>query len=51
MTTTSLLAFMENHPRCAIAGPRMHAPGGELDRNSQHDLSLVRMVFQAVGVS
>ena len=49
VTTTSLLAFMADHPRCAVAAPRMVAPGGVLDRNSQHDLSLTRMVFQAAG--
>ncbi len=48
-TTSALLRFIGDHPRCAIVGPAMVTPAGDLDRNSQHDLSLVRMLFQAIG--
>ncbi len=48
-TTTMLLRFGSAHPRCAVVAPRMTTSKGLIDRNSQYDLSLVRMTFQAIG--
>ena len=48
-TATSLLRFMTSHDRCAMVAPRMVTATGSIDRNSQHDVRLARMAFQALG--
>jgi GT2 family glycosyltransferase len=48
-TVSNAIAFLEQLPRAAVVGPRMLLPDGTLARNSQHSLSVVRMVAERVG--
>lgn len=48
-TTSLLLEFLRTRPRCAMVGPRLFTPDGGIERNSQHELRLSRMLFQALG--
>jgi GT2 family glycosyltransferase len=49
LVVSRLSQFMDTHPRCAIVGPRLVTPEGELEPSSQRDLSLIRMACQAMG--
>lgn len=48
-TTTDLLQFLDDRPAAAMVAPRLYTADGDVERNSQHDLTLPRMAFQAIG--
>lgn len=48
-TSASLVRFLADRPRGALVGPRMVDEQGRLYRNSQRDLSFVRLMFQSLG--
>jgi GT2 family glycosyltransferase len=48
-TVGKSIGFLERHQRAALVGPRMLYPDGSLCRNSQHFVSLVRMIATSLG--
>jgi GT2 family glycosyltransferase len=49
-TVGALLEFLEGHPLAGAAAPRMTGADGTPFPNSQHDLSLGRLVAESVGL-
>jgi GT2 family glycosyltransferase len=48
-TVGQAVRFLEEHPAAALVGPRMVHPDGSVYRNSQHALTLSRMIAERVG--
>jgi GT2 family glycosyltransferase len=48
-TPSQLLDFLAGHPCAGLAAPRMVYADGRLYRNSKREVSLVRMMFEALG--
>jgi GT2 family glycosyltransferase len=48
-TVSKAIEFLDERPRAAVVGPRMLSPDGTLYRNSQHSVSIVRMVTERIG--
>jgi N-acetylglucosaminyl-diphospho-decaprenol L-rhamnosyltransferase len=48
-TVSKATEFLDARPRAAVVGPRMLSPDGTLYRNSQHSISILRMVAERIG--
>ncbi len=46
-----LVAYMDGHPRCGAAGPRLLLPSGELDLACRRSLAFDAFVYRMVGLS
>lgn len=47
----SLAAYMDSHPRCGAAGPRLLLPNGELDLACRRSLALDAFIYRMLGLS
>jgi GT2 family glycosyltransferase len=46
-----MLAYMDSHPRCGAAGPRLVLPTGELDLACRRSLALDAFIYRMLGLS
>ena len=46
-----LVAYMDDHPRCGAAGPRLLLPSGELDLACRRSLALDAFIYRMLGLS
>jgi len=46
-----LVAYMDQHPRCGAAGPRLLLPGGELDLACRRSLAFDAFIYRMLGLS
>ena len=46
-----MLAYMDSHPHCGAAGPRLVLPNGELDLACRRSLALDAFIYRMLGLS